>query len=122
MKALAIDCIESMNPLSTSVYTDCIKWLKSLKHRYTPWLPTLEQAEALSDTIREFGLEGDKHLTELKEQINQIVYVGVAHIQKQWRPSEEQMKALAGALSLAKNCGEESAFDLRTLYEQLKNL
>ena len=39
-----------------------------------------------------------------------------------WKPSDEQMEALANALSLAKNCGEESAFDLRTLYEQLKNL
>jgi hypothetical protein len=39
-----------------------------------------------------------------------------------WKPSEEQIKALAGALSLAKNCGEENAFDLRTLYEQLKKL
>ena len=39
-----------------------------------------------------------------------------------WKPSEDEMKALAGALSLAKNCGEESAFDLRTLYEQLKKL
>ena len=39
-----------------------------------------------------------------------------------WKPSDEQMKALANALSLAKNCGEESAFDLRTLYEQLKKL
>ena len=39
-----------------------------------------------------------------------------------WKPSEEQMEALANALSLAKNCGEESTFDLRTLYEQLKKL
>ena len=39
-----------------------------------------------------------------------------------WKPSEEEMKALADALSLAKNCGEENAFDLRTLYEQLKKL
>lgn len=39
-----------------------------------------------------------------------------------WKPSEEQMKALDEALSLAKNCGEESAFDLRTLHEQLKEL
>ena len=39
-----------------------------------------------------------------------------------WKPSDEQMKALADALSLAKNCGEERAFDLRTLYEQLKKL
>ena len=42
--------------------------------------------------------------------------------QNSWKPSDEQMKALADALSLAKNCGEESAFDLRTLYEQLKKL
>ena len=42
--------------------------------------------------------------------------------QSRWRPSEEQMYALAWALSLAKNCGEECAFDLRTLLEQLKNL
>ena len=39
-----------------------------------------------------------------------------------WKPSEEQIKALADALSLANNCGEEYAFDLRTLYEQLKKL
>jgi hypothetical protein len=42
--------------------------------------------------------------------------------QTTWKPSDEQMKALADALSLAKNCGEEIAFDLRTLYEQLKKL
>lgn len=42
--------------------------------------------------------------------------------QSRWRPSEEQMYALAWALSLAKNCGDECAFDLRTLLEQLKNL
>lgn len=45
-----------------------------------------------------------------------------AQPQNRWKPSNEQMKALADALSLAKNCGEESAFDLRTLYEQLKKL
>lgn len=42
--------------------------------------------------------------------------------QNTWKPSDEQMEALANALSLAKNCGEENAFDLRTLYEQLKKL
>lgn len=41
---------------------------------------------------------------------------------KEWKPSDEQMKALEWALSLAKNCGEESAFDLRTLQEDLKKL
>ena len=39
-----------------------------------------------------------------------------------WKPSNEQMEALADALSLAKNCGEERAFDLRTLYEQLQKI
>lgn len=39
-----------------------------------------------------------------------------------WKPSGEQMEALADALSLAKSCGEERAFDLRTLYEQLEKL
>lgn len=39
-----------------------------------------------------------------------------------WKPSIEQMKALADALSFAKNCGEERAFDLRTLHEQLQKL
>jgi hypothetical protein len=39
-----------------------------------------------------------------------------------WKPSDEQMEALAWALSLAKNCGEECAFNLRTLQDQLKKL
>ena len=39
-----------------------------------------------------------------------------------WKPSNEQMKALDWTLSLAKNCGDECAFDLRTLQEQLKKL
>ena len=39
-----------------------------------------------------------------------------------WKPSDEQMEALDWALSLAKNCGEECAFYLRTLQDQLKKL
>lgn len=42
--------------------------------------------------------------------------------QNRWKPSDEQMEALANALSIAKNCGEESSFDLSSLYEQLKKL
>lgn len=42
--------------------------------------------------------------------------------QPNWKPSEEQMEALANALSLAKNCGEESSFYLRTLLNDLKKL
>ena len=45
-----------------------------------------------------------------------------ANCTTKWKPSEEQMKALAEALSLAKNCGEERVFDLRTLHEQLEKL
>lgn len=39
--------------------------------------------------------------------------------QNRWKPTDEQMEALANALSLAKNCGDESSFDLRTLYDDL---
>lgn len=39
-----------------------------------------------------------------------------------WVPSKKQIEALEWALSLAKNCGEECAFDLRTLSEQLNKL
>ena len=42
--------------------------------------------------------------------------------QKQWKPTEEQIRAVEEALSLAKNCGEEYSFDLRKLLEQLKAL
>ena len=42
--------------------------------------------------------------------------------QNTWKPSDEQMDALSNALSLAKSCGEESSYDLRTLYEQLNKL
>ena len=45
-----------------------------------------------------------------------------ANCTTKWKPSEEQMKALDEALSLTKNCGEERAFDLRTLHEQLEKL
>ena len=60
----------------------------------------------------------------LKEVIRLAIIDGAtwSDANPKWKPSEEQMKALAEALSLAKNCGEESAFDLRTLYEQLKKL
>ena len=56
------------------------------------------------------------------EAEKEVQFIKSIRPQNQWKPTEEQMKALAEALSLAKNCGEESAFDLRTLYEQLKNL
>ena len=39
-----------------------------------------------------------------------------------WKPSDGQIEALDWALSLAKNCGDECAFDIRTLQDQLKKL
>lgn len=39
-----------------------------------------------------------------------------------WKPSDKQMDALAWALSLSKNCGEDCAYDLGTLQDQLKKL
>ena len=71
----------------------------------------------MDDTVQENQLD-EKQIDWLRN----IKYRNFARPQKQWKPSEEQMKALADALSLAKNCGEESAFDLGTLYEQLKKL
>lgn len=39
-----------------------------------------------------------------------------------WKPSDAQIEALTWVLSLANNCGEECAFDLRTLQEELTKL
>ena len=78
-----------------------------------PELAESEDEKMLKDTIRFCELCGNQvsanWLKSLKDRYT-------------WKPSDEQMEALANALSLAKNCGEESAFDLRTLYEQLKKL
>ena len=56
------------------------------------------------------------------QQEQDIDWLKSLRLQNHWKPSDEQMEALANALSLAKNCGEESSFDLRKLYEQLKKL
>ena len=85
---------------------------KKLNRIYT-LLADAADEHAFSTTCR---LIGDKECVELQDFIKSLT------TQSQWKPSEEQMQALAEALSLAKNCGEESAFDLRTLHEQLKKL
>lgn len=72
MKSLAIECIKSMNPLPTSVYSDCINWLQSLKS------------------------------------------------QKQWKPSEEQLKSLQGVIDVGYFTNYPNV--LETLYKQLKQL
>lgn len=96
---------------------NAINWFKSLKDRiqsnHTEWSKEDEKIyqSIMDDTVQENQLD-DK-------QINWLKYLKDKY---SWNPSDEQMKALDNALSLAKNCGEESAFDLRTLYEQLKKL
>lgn len=94
----------------------------------------VEQTTAWSEDDKDLMYDTLSNLTELKDRYGEgygnvgkcIEWLkslkGRVQPQKQWKPSEEQMDALAESLSLAKNCGEESAFDLRTLYEQLKKL
>ena len=95
-----------------------IDWLKSLKDRVQPQ-PKQEWSEEDERTYKSiiYSFDHNYPLT-----IQQQEFVKSLKPQSQWKPSNEQMKALDNALSLAKNCGEESAFDLRTLYEQLKKL
>lgn len=71
---------------------------------------------------RRIGYEPRIHQDKMIAWLEQQEGKHITEPQSRWRPSEEQMDALAWALSLAKNCGEECAFDLRTLQEQLKNL
>ena len=116
--------------VEVSDWADKACWLSSLKKRNKSWqewsveskkklnriyrlLSQAADCHAFSTTCR---LIGDKECIELQDFLMSL------KPQTQWKPSEEQMQALAEALSLAKNCGEESAFDLRTLYEQLKKL
>lgn len=73
-----------------------------------------EEGEKMIEAALQFAHEYGRHglwcwLKSLKDKCT-------------WKPSDEQMDALYNALSLANNCGEESAFDLRTLHEQLKKL
>lgn len=92
-------------------------WLDSLKYKLQYNKPVCNE-HYINDLIKHFSQ--NEKLKNTKEDI--IIWLKSLKSQKRWKPSEEQMKALANALSLAKNCGEESSFDLRTLYEQLKAL
>ena len=69
--------------------------------------------QSILDEYKSMPTEKRNWLKSLKDKVQ---------FQNRWKPSEDQMTALAEALSLANNCGEEYAFDLRTLYEQLKKL
>ena len=100
-------------------------WIKSLKDRVQPqpkqeWNKAgrnyLEAAIAFIEQNNQFNYWNGVYKKDV------ITFLRNLRPQNTWKPSEEQMEALANALSLAKNCGEENAFDLRTLYEQLKKL
>ena len=106
------------------------KWLKSLKDRVQPQNNTItsdELAQAKKEAYND-ALDKIEHHSGVPSFDDgwsaAIWYIKKKNIgfKNTWKPSEEQMNALAEALSLAKNCGEESAFDLRVLYEQLKKL
>ena len=107
-------------------FTDILDWLKSIKERVQPQ-PKQEWSEEDEKMLQGIWDEvlANKHDAkecEWKTYDRFLSWLKSLRPQNRWMPSDEQMKALANAISLAKNCGEESAFDLRTLYEQLKKL
>ena len=106
---------------------NAVLWLKSLKPQNV-WIsvdkevyvkePILAQKKDKSDPFGGFVVCCDHTLTP--NVYERYMILGNIVSQNKWKPSDDQMVALANALSLAKNCGEEGAFDLMTLYEQLK--
>ena len=97
---------------------DCIAWVN--KQMHTKWSEEdkkkVNNLYVLLDQMVSFNMLSNKDATEFKDWLKSL------RPQNRWKPSKEQMEALAWALSLAKNCGEECAFDLRTLQDQLKKL
>lgn len=91
------------------------KSIKSLQPRYA-WLPSDKQIQELYNMVC--------NCRPADTQLLQDIYYGLKSLKERhtWKPSDEQMDALSNALSLAKSCGEESSYDLRTLYEHLKKL
>ena len=103
---------------------DKIDWLKSLKDRVQPQ-PKQEWSEKDEKTCNIIISHYKSHIlnhTNISSDDKIIKWLKSLKERYTWKPSDEQMTALDNALSLAKNCGEEYAFDLRTLYEQLKKL
>jgi len=102
-----------------------IKYLKSLKDRIIsqPKQEWSEEDENYRDALISLINEiKNQPLKRLEDWDGYLSWLKSLRPQKQWKPSDEQMEALADALSFAKSCGEEGAFDLRTLYEQLNKL
>lgn len=140
LKKIELSCFESA--LFTAFSDAWQSYLQGEEVDVKQWAK--EHSKELLEAVKEelkghnpaWGEEDEnrfKNLIELVKQSDEgqatkIGFIGFINRLKSlkdrctWKPSDEQMKALADALSLANNCGEENAFDLRTLYEQLKKL
>lgn len=103
-----------------------ISWIKSLKDRVLPqsrqdW--SEEDDRIYYNLLADLRIRQDGSTNALEAYCNeQIKWLKSLKERHTWKPSDEQVDALNWALSLAKNCGEDCAFDLRTLQEQLKKL
>lgn len=108
--------------------TDTIKEQAELLLELAPKTEWSEEDEyTLNETIQHLEelirIDKAKHCSvDVQYYQRDINWLKSLKPQNKWKPNDEQMEALANALSLAKNCGEEYSFDLRTLYEQLKKL
>ena len=105
---------------------DTINWLKSLKDRVQPqskqeWS---EEDESNFQGIIDELKANKHHATDYEHMTYYRLLSWFKSLKERyvWKPSDEQIEALDWALSLAKNCGDERAFDLRTLQDQLKKL
>ena len=112
-----------------------MRWLKSLKDRIQPqpkqkwseedeaiYYGVIETEQYMLDVVNGIKKFNVGNISIKEECTRELNWLKSLRPQNTWKPSEEQMKALDEARSLANNCGEESAFDLRTLHEQLKKL
>ena len=106
------------------------RWLKSIKERVQPLLKyewSEEDENKKNDAITAIDLM----MTDSFKETHPNLYKAFGEAKDwlkslkeryAWKPSDEQMQALANALGLANNCGEDSAYYLRTLHDTLKRL
>ena len=98
-------------------------FLKSLRDRIQPkqeWSEEDENRFRNLIYLVEHSDEGKGTKEGFVKFINRLKSLKESHT---WKPSEEQIEALTSIVNgLANNCGEECAFDLRTLQEELTKL